>query len=485
MPAPPAPRPVQPPPVQPPAVQPAPPEPQEPQPAIAPTAPDRTVQVRVLQEARAAYADGQYEVAARHLRRLIGNGGATPETEEAHWWLAQAQERMGRLAEAAEEYRALLRTAGQAGPGRIDRSAAERRVRELDAILAGPLPDLRGATAVDGASGVPADPAGIERWLDRMKQAGASAIVLDAGTRPSRAPGVRHAEAQTEGVFFQTVLAPVAGDRIGPVVAAAHQRGLAVIAAVTLRRMAWVDPRLGWTDRSYDRATRELRPSDATLDLFHPAFQEYLAALLTDLAATGVDGLLFRADAPLGPTDGLSAFGLRGFEQEFGMPLDVRRAFAPPVAPRPGQPRDKAGAASSGESPEFWRWTGWKARESLAVMERLARAVRARSPRLLVGIELHPEAAVAPAAALLRYGEDLLEARRAGFDFFVIGGEGARAGALAAARVLGERGLVWMVKPVSDDRLANPPVRLAGPAERIGLPPAMGLLYGPEGRAVP
>jgi hypothetical protein len=437
-----------------------------------------------LQEARAAYADGQYEVAARQLRRLIGAGGAAPEVEEAHWWLAQAQERLGRLAEAAEEYRALATASGTAGGGRVDRAAAERRACELEALLAGPPPDLRGATAVYGVSGALTDPVETERWLDRLTQAGVTALLLDAGTRPAPAPGIPPGAARTEGVFFRTALAPVAGDLFGPVVAAAHRRGLAVVAAVTLRRMPWVDGGLGWHDRVYDPAGRGLRPSASTLDLFHPAFQEYLVGLLTDLAATGVDGLLFRADAPLGPLEGLSAFGLKGFEREFGAPLDVRRLFPPPDS-RAARPREGAGAEPGGESPEFWRWTGWKARESLAVMERLARAARARAPRLLVGLELHPEAAVAPAAALVRYGEDLLEARRARFDFYVIGGEGARAGALAASRTLGERGPVWMARPVPDDRLLHPPSRLGAPSERAGLPAAIGLLYAPEGRAVP
>ena len=70
-------------------------------------------------------------------------------------------------------------------------------------------------------------------------------------------------------------------------------------------------------------------------------------------AVTGVDGVLFRADAPLGPTDGLSAYGLRGFERDFDIKLDPRKLFTPPnggspaTQPRAGRPQQEVGAGGA------------------------------------------------------------------------------------------------------------------------------------------
>ena len=71
--------------------------------------------------------------------------------------------------------------------------------------------------------------------------------------------------------------------------------------------------------------------------------------------------------------------------------------------------------------PDFWRWAGWKARESLKVMDRLRGAMRKQSPRLRFALEVHPEAISNPVEALAQYGEDLLEAKRSRFDFYLTG----------------------------------------------------------------
>jgi hypothetical protein len=209
-------------------------------------------------------------------------------------------------------------------------------------------------------------------------------------------------------------------DGLSQLVPIAHRQGLSVYAAITLRRMSGVDPPLDWSDWSYDPAQRQLRPSPYA-DLFHPAFQEYLVGFLTEVAGTGVDGVLFRADAPLGSTEGFSASGLRGFERDFQLRLDPEQLFpastrgAPATSPRDAQDQGKIYA------PDFWRWAGWKARESLKVMDRLRGAMRKQSPRLRFALEVHPEAITNPVEALAQYGEDLLEAKRTRFDFYLTG----------------------------------------------------------------
>jgi hypothetical protein len=184
--------------------------------------------------------------------------------------------------------------------------------------------------------------------------------------------------------------------------------------------MNWVDPTLGWLDRAYDPVQQQLRITPY-LDLFHPAFQEYLTGLFLDLADTGIDGVLFRNDAPLGPTDGFSFFALRGFERDFQIKADPAKLapipiLAPPVEGEMARPL----VFQPNTSPEFWQWAGWKAREEIKLIVKLGQTMRTHTPTLLSGLEVHPEAVTDPLIALLQYGEDLLDAGRNGFQFFFV-----------------------------------------------------------------
>jgi hypothetical protein len=184
--------------------------------------------------------------------------------------------------------------------------------------------------------------------------------------------------------------------------------------------MNWVDPTLGWFDRSYDPAHVQLQLTPY-LDMFHPAFQEYLVGFLTDLSDAGIDGVLFRNDAPLGPHDGFSPFALKGFERDFQVQADPVKLLPMSVSGFSALSRepqkDQAGMKAP---PEYWQWTGWKARERMKVMSRLRKAMLSHAPALQFSAEFHPEAVTDPVTALVQYGEDLLEAKRSGFQFFLI-----------------------------------------------------------------
>ncbi|MGH7255052.1 MAG: hypothetical protein ACREI3_04675, partial [Nitrospirales bacterium] len=143
---------------------------------------------------------------------------------------------------------------------------------------------------------------------------------------------------------------------------------------------------------------------------------------LRDLVKTGLDGLLFRAE-PLGPYDGFSRFARAGFEEDFTIPLDPTRLFRREGAGRSpsdaGQLTETIEGASA-VAPEFWRWVGWKARERVTILSRLARGLSHEAPQLHIALEVHPESITRPVLALVAYSEDVLEARRRGFSIFLI-----------------------------------------------------------------
>jgi hypothetical protein len=260
--------------------------------------------------------------------------------------------------------------------------------------------------------------------------------------------------------------------------------------------MNWLNRQLGWNDVMLDRMTGRLATS-SELDLFHPAYQEYLIGFLADLAATGIDGVLFRAEAPSGPQEGFSAYGLRGFERDFAVKLDPETLVFPDttagrVAPvRNGQPARQEGTQ------DYWRWLGWKARETITVLARLRHAVRQRAPVLQFALELHREAVSDPVTALVQYGEDLLEAKAVRFDFYVTADGPApasfvtvpppgtipavvRPGGTFANRVvelLGAADDIWLAKPLPSGDAARPWMRVAPAADRASLASGLGLVY--------
>ncbi len=444
-------------------------------------------QARLLELARLDYDQGRYESAAGLLRRLITTYPTSPYLMEAHWWLAQSSEQMGDLTSALAEYRVLA----EGGPETRYGAQARSRIEVLEPLVAGVAsrPVTLTVIAVGSrALRVIPDP---DQWIAGLAASGATTLLLDVGTPQSEQPA---------GVFFQTSSALVLHDDFGHLVPVAHRHGLSVYAAVTLRCMDWVAPQLGWHDWSYDRTKVQLRPS-VYLDIFHPAFQDYLAGFLSDLAETGVDGVLFRNDAPLGPADGFSPYGMRVFEREFDIKLDPGSLFSSArQAPLKAPASDlSARPRAPSYAPDFWRWAGWKARASLGVTDRLMRALRARAPRLQFVLEVHQQTVTDPVEGLVQYGEDLLEAKHFRFDYFFTalgrssdpsrmqstGQNGHKFVISRMVELIGSAQRIWVTVPVPEEALFGLGDRLHLTVDRVRLGHEIGLVYLTDGRPVP
>src|SRR3989441_11736347 len=76
-----------------------------------------------------------------------------------------------------------------------------------------------------------------ERELNRLRQSGTNTVVVGVIQHRPKA-----------GVYFKTDWAPVLQDRLAAVVGSVHQQSLQIWAALSLRRMDWGDPALGWAD---------------------------------------------------------------------------------------------------------------------------------------------------------------------------------------------------------------------------------------------
>jgi hypothetical protein len=454
--------------------------------------PGNEVQALLIQQAQGHFAEGRYEASVRILRRVIDTYPRSPRVPEARWWLARSYEQSGFFKAALAEYRLLAAQPPASQPQQVSYGPeAKNRIAALEQRLGILANTSRGLVGLQASPRTLPDAVAIDQWMQGLSQAGITMLVLDAGTRPGAGR-----EASPAGVYFKTSWAATVRDVFAYAVPAAHRRGLAVFASVSLRQMPWLDRQLGWNDVVVDRMTGRLAAS-SELDLFHPAYQEYLIGFMADLAATGIDGVLFRAEASSGPLEGFSSYGLRGFERDYAAKLDPATLMFPDAASGRMAPVRNGQAARQEGTPEYWRWLGWKARETLTVMDRLRHAIRMRAPVLQFAVELHREAVSDPVTALLHYGEDLLEAKAVRFDFYVTA-EGPAAAAFVtvpppnsvpaivrpagnfmsrAVELVGDADDIWLAKPLPAGDIARPWARVAPAADRATLAPGLGLLY--------
>ena len=455
--------------------------------------PGDEVQALLIQQAQGHFAEGRYEASIRILRRAVESYPRSSRQTEARWWLARSYEQAGFFKAALAEYRLLASLPPGSRPQDVSYAPeANNRIAALEQRLGILATTFRGLVGLQISPRALPDAVSIDEWMQGDSQAGITMLVLDAGTKP----GATREPAQA-GVYFKTNWAAPVRDVFGYAVPAAHRRSLAVFAAVSLRQMNWLDRQLGWNDVVVERATGRLVISPE-LDLFHPAFQEYLIGFLADLAATGIDGVLFRAEAPSGPREGFSPYGLQGFERDFAVKLDPSALVIPdePPASRAAPVRNGQSVRTEG-TPEYWQWLGWKARETITVITQLRHAVRRRAPVLQFALELHREAVSNPVTALMQYGEDLLEAKAVRFDFYVTADGPAPAPFVTvpppnnvptvvrpngtfmtrAVELLGEADDICLAKPLPAGDAARPWARVAPSADRASLASGLGLIY--------
>jgi len=350
----------------------------------------------LMRSGRQAMSQGRLDRAISAFRRVRDVYPQAPERSEAMLLLAQALEARGDTLVALTEYRRLATEF----PNAPQSVLARTKIPDLERQGGLPLSD----NPLPLGSYIPADRTEAlgERELVRLQQAGINTMVVEVA-RQGAGPRSPRSDA---GVYFKTDWAPIIRDRLGELVLSAHRKQVQVWAALSIRRMDWIDPGLGWFDGRYNPATGDVIAS-GTIDLLHPAVSEYLIGLLMDLAATGVDALLLVADPPSSVWEGFSPFALRVYERDMGQRLD------------PARLRLGASQESLQFAPEFWRWAGWKQREQFKVVDGILRAVRKSYPKVRVAIEVHPEAITNPRAALAWYTEDLLDLRRYRFDYIV------------------------------------------------------------------
>jgi len=217
--------------------------------------PSSEVIAAILQAGRQAAAQGQFERAISLFRRVQEGYPTAPERSVATMLLAQTLERRRYIASALNEYRRLVAEFPQSPQAVLARAKIADLERQLPVArppgmqLLGMYVEPEGLASLD------------EREFNRVRQSGTNTVVVGiARNRTFSAGRAKGAppEQSAAGVYFKTHWAPVLQDRLAAAVGAGHQQSLQIWAALSVRRMEWVDPALKWVDWRYDPGTRRL-----------------------------------------------------------------------------------------------------------------------------------------------------------------------------------------------------------------------------------
>ncbi len=411
----------------------------------------RQIHHQMMNEAQTHFAKEELGKAIQDLQRLLALRPARELESEGRWMLAQAYQRSGEWKEARDQYQ-VLASAPDVTPYQNE---ARRNFQELEALLEQSRRPPQDTQAIRLSLSQLPQSEGFDEGIKRMRADGVTTLLIDLGceVRSGMKADVQANAALTSLEAMQTMLRSF--------VSRSHLQNLRVYIGVAPRCVGfWKEPvPVAWHDRSYDLQAGTTKES-RLFDLFHPQYQQFLLQFLDQVAESGVDGIIFLGDQPMGPYDGLAQSGVDAFQQAFQTRFIVSEVFQRPIdlgqLRRPVVERSVSGTPSTQET-LFWRWVGWKARERLVVLEQMVQHLRRRHLTLQVGLEIHPHGLTDPVRALVEFTEDAMEATRRSFSFFYVRPEIDRQSAsnqkqvLEKLRRISMKAVLSRLLPVLDD----------------------------------
>ncbi len=222
-------------------------------------------------------------------------------------------------------------------------------------------------------------------------------------------PAFEFPPGRSQGVFFPTNRAPVNKDLVTPIVENCREERLRPFAWMVTRRAVNSQEELP-RDEIFDPENGRFLPGE-TLDILDAANHRYLEGLFTDLAATGVDGILLQDDLALRMTEGFTASALDRFSAETGNRTPPYRHLF--TVENEGKRYVKAGTG-------FDAWTRWKTGNIAALAHQLENAVAKVNPGTVLIMNQMYETFIDPENARLWLSQDLDIALEAGASYVAV-----------------------------------------------------------------
>ena len=278
----------------------------------------RRIHDRLFHDAQHHFQAKNFTQAIQEFTRLLALHPETDLEREGHWWLGQSYDQLEDWKSAQREYRKLA----SAPIGQQYQSNSSQRLQEIQGLLEQRELPPKHTQAIRFALHQLPRADGFDQGITKMKQDGATTLLIDLGCKRV---SLTHASAKRAeaipGIEELQGLLRLYAER-------SHHAGLLLYVGVNLRCLGHWAPSTHqvWRDQMYQVDTGRVSPTQQ-FDLFHPAYQEFLARFLSRLCKEEVDGLVLLNDHPLGLFEGVTPIGVKRFEKQFGVAFDPSRIF--------------------------------------------------------------------------------------------------------------------------------------------------------------
>ncbi len=370
-------------------------------------------QERLFHSARAEFLAAQYPQAIQDLQRFVSTYPHSVFQSKAMWMLARSYHESGDVEHALIQYQAVL----DHEQAEAYHQAARKYMVTLQPSVV-PLPDgdvvVLQMTVSQWREG--------RDWAVRLKNMARRGVTthlidLECGLTTKDADFLFGESLAT------SMSSSTSSHDFSIFVQHAHQQGLAVFIGVNIRCLGRMDPasHRRWADHAYVPQADALQAT-RYFDIFNSEYQTFLKKKLVQLGGTGIDGIVFLGDAPMGMFDGVTPIALAKFQQKFGKVFHPRQVFAGEkrTAQTISTSRPEQNRIILPEDVGFWRWVGWRARERLAVLQVLMGHLQSVYPKIQVSLEVSSGGLSDPLKTLVHFTEDILESQRGQFSFFLV-----------------------------------------------------------------
>ncbi len=254
------------------------------------------------------------------------------------------------------------------------------------------------------------DVEGMREEIAGYRAAGFDTVILRAFHMPGdRVHGPVRLESGVEtrtleGVYFRSGQAPLIMDLVAPLVKICHELNMKAWAWMVTRKAGFSNAGLP-TDVDFSVEEGRFYPT-TDLDILNTSVQPYLEALFSDLARTGVDGILLQDDMVSRMGQGFTRSNLANYRKDTGDPYPPYR-YLETTTGDDGRTYLKARSG-------FTRWIRWKTSRIVSLARRLEEAARRVNPGIHLALNQTYEAVTDPENGKLWLSQDLRHALGAG-----------------------------------------------------------------------
>lgn len=247
---------------------------------------------------------------------------------------------------------------------------------------------------------------GMREEISEYRAAGFDTVILRAFHLPGdRVHGPVRLESGVEpgaldGIYFRSEQAPLVMDLVTSLVKICHEQNMKAWAWMVTRKAGFSNAGLP-TDVDFSVAEGRFYPT-TDLDILNPAVQPYLEALFSDLARTGVDGILLQDDMVSRMGQGFTRSNLTNYRKDTGDTYPPYR-YLETITGNNGRTYLKA-------RPGFTRWIRWKTSRIVSLARSLEMAARSVNPGIHLALNQTYEAVTDPENGKLWLSQDLRQA---------------------------------------------------------------------------